>query len=172
MTKLKNINNTTSKEWLDSISELLSNGNTQSTRTISNLFGIENPKYKRAQRTSKFLIPRNKNLNYIAINPDLEDNETDKPISYIAFSGKNLNLKLEYLTDLFPNVELRDNTYDGGIQLFFYPVDNKFDFTTVSCLIFTDHKKLDDLTDLNINGISFMFEPLKLKTKAGFTAAG
>nr|WP_042272246.1 hypothetical protein [Nonlabens ulvanivorans] len=96
MTELKNINNTISKEWLDSISELLSNENTQSTRTISNLVGIENPKYKRAERISKFLIPRN----------------------------KNLNLKLEYLTDLFPKVELRDTTYDGGIQLFFYPMDN------------------------------------------------
>ena len=169
MTELKNIDNTKSKEWLDSISELLSNGNSQSTKTISDLFGIENPKYKRAERTSKFLIPRNENLNYIAINPDLEDNETDKPISYIAFSGKNLNLKLEYLTDLFPNVELIENTYDGGIQLFFNPVDNRFDFTAVSCQIFTDYKKLDELTDLNINRISFMFKPNKLKTRAGFT---
>ena len=169
MTELKSIDNTKSKEWLISISELLSNGNSQSTKTISDLFGNENPKYKRAERTSKFLIPKNENLNYIAINPDLENNEPDKPITYIAFSGKNLNLKLEYLTELFPNVELIENTYDGGIQLFFNPVDNRFDFTAVSCQIFTEYKKLDELTDLEINGISFLFQPNKIKTRAGYT---
>ena len=169
VTETKNINNTTSKEWLILITEFLSNRNSKSTKTISELLGSENKKYKRNERGSKFLIPKNTNLNYVAINPDLENTETDKPVTFLAFSGEKLNLKLNYLTELFPNVELVENTYDGGIQLFFNPVDNRFDFTAVACEIFTDYKTLDELTDVNINGISFMFKPNKLKTRAGYT---
>jgi hypothetical protein len=169
MIETKRLNNSTSKEWLNLITEFLSNGNTQSTKVISESLGSENKKYKRNERGSKFLIPKNTNLNYVSINPDLKDTETDKPLTYLAFSGEKLNLKLEYLTELFPNVELVENTYDGGIQLFFNPVDNQFDFTAVTCQIFTDYKTLDELADLNINGISFMFQPNKLKTRAGYT---
>ena len=169
MTKIKNLNNTTSKEWLNLITDFLSNGNSKSTKTITTLLGSVNKKYKRNERTSKFLIPKNSNLNYVAINPDLENTEMDKPVTFLLFSGEKLNLKLNYLTELFPNVELIKNTYDGGIQLFFNPVDNRFDFTAVACQIFTDYKTLDELTDLNINGISFMFKPNKLKTRAGYT---
>ncbi|KJD31471.1 hypothetical protein PW52_16680 [Tamlana sedimentorum] len=169
MTKTKGLNNTTSKEWLNLITEFLSNGNSQSTKAISKSLGSENKKYNRNERGSKFLIPKNKNLNYVAINPDLEDTEIDKPVTFLAFNGEKLSLKLNYLTELFPNVELVENTYDGGIQLFFNPVDNRYDFTAVACQIFTDYKTLDELTDLNINGISFMFQPNKLKTRAGYT---
>ena len=169
VTETQKLNNTTSKEWLNLITEFLSNGNSKSTRATSELLGTENTKYKRKERGSKFLIPKNTNLNYIAINPDLDETETDKPITYLAFSGEKLNLKLNYLTELFPNVDLVENTYDGGIQLFFNPVDKRFDFTAVSCQIYTDYKSLDELTDLNINGISFMFKPNKLKTRAGYT---
>lgn len=169
MTKIKNLNNTSSKEWLNLITEFLSNSNAQSTKTITNLLGSENTKYKRTERGSKFLIPKNKNLNYVAINPDLDENDTDKPITFIAFSGENLNLKLNYLTELFPNVELVENTYDGSIQLFFNPVNSNFDFTAVSCDIFTDYKSLDELEEVSINNLSFMFNPDKIKTRAGFT---
>jgi hypothetical protein len=169
VTETQKLNNTTSKEWLNLITEFLSNGNSKSTRATSELLGTENTKYKRKERGSKFLIPKNTNLNYIAINPDLDETETDKPITYLAFSGEKLNLKLNYLTELFPNVDLVENTYDGGIQLFFNPVDKRFDFTAVSCQIYTDYKSLYELTDLNINGISFMFKPNKLKTRAGYT---
>ncbi|MBB3125303.1 hypothetical protein FHS04_002847 [Mesoflavibacter sabulilitoris] len=168
MTETKRLNNTKSKEWLYLITEFLSNGNSKSTRAISDFLGSENKKYKKNERGSKFLIPKNTNLNYIAVNPDLEETETDKPVTYLAFSGEKLNLKLNYLTELFPNVELIENTYDGGIQLFFNPVDNRFDFTAVACQIFTDYKSLDELTDLSINGISFMFKPNKIKTRAGY----
>lgn len=169
MNKVENLNKTTSKEWLNLITEFLSNGNCQSTKAISELLGSKNKKYKRNERGSKFLIPKNTNLNYVAINPDLDDTEKDKPITFLAFSGEKLNLKLNYLTELFPNVELVENTYDGGIQLFFNPVNNRFDFTAVACQIFTDYKTLDELTDLNINGITFMFKPNKLKTRVGYT---
>lgn len=169
MNKTENLNNTTSKEWLNLITKFLSNGNSQSTKAISELLGSENKKYTRNERGSKFLIPKNTNLNYVAINPDLENTETDKPITFLAFSGEKLNLKLNHLTELFSNVELVKNTYDGGIQLFFNPVNNRFDFTAVACQIFTDYKTLDELTDLNINGITFMFKPNKLKTRAGYT---
>lgn len=169
VTETKKLNNTTSKEWLNLVTEFLSNGNSQSTRAISEFLGSENKKYKRDERGSKFLIPKNENLNYIAINPDLEESETDRPVTFLAFSGEKLNLKLDYLTELFPNVELVENTYDGGIQLFFNPVDKRFDFKAVACQIFTDYKSLDELADLNINGISFMFKPNKLKTRAGYT---
>lgn len=166
---LTGINNTTAKEWLDLVSNILSNRNSKSTKTISDLFGEENPKYKRTNRGSKILIPKNNNLSYIAINPDLEEYEADKPVSFLAFSGEKLNLILKNLIEFFPNVELIENTYDGGIQLFFNPVDNRFDFTAVSCQIFTDYKTLDELYDININSISFLFLPNKLKTRAGYT---
>ena len=169
MTKFKNINTKTSVDFLKSIAELVSNDNSKSTKFISELLGVENKKYERTERGSKFLIPKNKNLSNVAINPDLKDDENDKPIEFLSFSGKNLNIKLENLTELFPNVELTENTYDGGIQLFFHPVDSKFDFNAVSCQIFTEYETIEEISKLNINSFALLFEPNKIKTRAGYT---
>lgn len=169
MNKVKNLNNTTSKEWLNLITEFLSNNNSQSTKAVTESLGTENSKFKRGERGSKFLIPKNSNFDYVAINPDLEENDTDKPVSFLEFGGEKLNLKLEYLIELFPNVELVENTYDGGVQLFFYPVDRKFDFTAASCSVLMDCRGLDELRDVSINEISFMYKTRKVKTRLGFS---
>ncbi|NRD22690.1 hypothetical protein HNV10_05530 [Winogradskyella litoriviva] len=169
MSQSNNLNNTKSKEWLSLITEILAKGNSLSTKYITEVLGTENTIYKRNQRGSKFLRPKNKYLSYIAINPDLEDDETDQPISFLVCSGEQLNLKLKDLLDLFPNMEIVENTYDGGIQLFFHPVNSRFNFTAVACQLFTDYKKLDDLKHVNINEISFMFQPHKIKTRAGYS---
>lgn len=34
------------------------------------MLGVENTNYKRTERGSKFLIPKNDNLNHVALNPD------------------------------------------------------------------------------------------------------
>jgi hypothetical protein len=168
VTEFKNINIKTGLDLLKSICELVSNNNSQSTQNISKLLGVENKKYKRDERGSKFLIPKNENLSHIAINPDLDDYENDKPITFLSFSGKNLNIKLKNLTELFPNFELTQNTYDGGIQLFFHPVDSRFDFNAVSCQIFTEYKTIEEINELNINSFALLFEPNRIKTRAGY----
>lgn len=169
MCQINNLNNTTSREWLGIITKVFTKGNSLSTKYISDILGTENTKYKRDERGSKFLIPKNKNLTHIAINPDLDNNETDQPLTFLSFSGAKLNLKLIDLMEFFPNVEIVKNTYDGGIQLFFHPINSRFKFTAVACQLFTDYKQLEDLYDLNINEFSFMFQPNKVKTRAGYT---
>ena len=169
MTEIKNINKKSGLDLLKSICELVSNNNSQSTKNISELLGVENTKYKRDERGSKFLIPKNENLSHIAMNPDLDNNEKDKPITFLSFGGQNLNIKLKNLTELFPNVELTENMYDGGIQLFFHPIDSRFDFNAVSCQLFTEYKTIEEIGELNINRISLWFEANKIKTRAGYS---
>lgn len=166
---MKTLNNTKSKEWLHEISEFLTEGNSQSTKSVTEFLGTENKRHKRNERGSKFLIPKNQNLSYVAINPDLERSDSDKPVTFLGFFGEKLNLKLHDLIELFPEFEVMNNIYDGGIQIFFHPVDNRFDFTAVACQVFTEYKTINELTNLKIDRVSFMFKSTKRKTRAGYT---
>lgn len=165
----KEINVSNSKEWLNLVCDLLRENKSISTQTVSKLLGVENTEIKKENRTSKFLIPFNKNLKYIAINPDLEPFEMDCPITYLSFCGKNIQLKLTDLISLFPNFKLVENTYDGGFQIFFHPIKNDFDFKAISCQLFENKIDITKLDEIIINNISFLFKPNKIKTRAGYT---
>ena len=163
------INKESSRKWLESICALLKDKNSNSTKSISDLFGFENKTIERDKRGSKFLIPFNKNLKYIAVNPDLTEFEEDKPLTYLSFSGENLKLNIKDLIEYFPNIEIVQNDYDGGIQLFFNPVNDQYDFKAVSCELLVNCRTIAELKDLEINHIAFLFNAQKIKTRAGYT---
>ena len=166
---MNHYNNTFGSEWLNLMCELLSTKAFQSTRKISELLGIEDTRYKRDERGSMLLIPKNLNLSSIAINPDLKDDEPDKPITYLSFTGKSLNLGVNHLKKKFPNFELVNNTYDGGFQVFFHPVDNNYNFSAVACQVFEKINSSNDLKNISIQEIEFLFNSTKTKKRFGYT---
>ena len=74
-------------DWFDTMCEILSNDKCPTTHQLTQSIGIEDSRFRTENRGSKFLIPFDKRFKTVCINPDLSDDEIDKPIDYLSFGG-------------------------------------------------------------------------------------
>ena len=111
-------------EWFNSICEILKRDNRPTTKKLINILGIEKPNPDNMVRSSKFIILFDKRFDSISINPDISLFDDDKPIDFLSFYGKKFVLRSSDVVHKFPDYRVQINTYDGGSQIFFYPIPN------------------------------------------------
>jgi hypothetical protein len=156
-------------DWFDSICELLTRDKSPSVHKWEEIIGTEKPNPNNEIRGSKFLIPFDKRFEGSAINPAIKHSETDKPLEHLSFWGQKFNLKIEDVAQRFPNYRTQTNIYDGGTQIFFYPVPSKYAFTALS---FHTPKEIEEIKkplDVIVNSLTFMFRNKLVLLRDGYT---
>ncbi len=116
-----------------------------------------------------FLIPFDKRFDGSAINPIIGDTDIDKQLDYLSFWGKKFNLRISDIVNRFSNYRTQINIYDGGTQIFFYPIPDSYSFTAIS---FHTDKEFDEIInplDLNVHSVTFLFGDKLLKGNIGYT---
>jgi hypothetical protein len=121
------------------------------------IIGTEDPNVRREVRGSKFLIPFDSRFKWAAINPDLAANDPDKPLEHLAMAGANFNLKMTDIVNRFPNYRTRRNTYDGGTQIFFYPIPSKYEFSAIDFWIKQEPEDIGNIEELIFHRVGFQF---------------
>ena len=152
-----NLKSLTDLEWFDSFCELLKKTTKPTTLDITEILGAERPNPKNEIRGSKFLDPFDDRFESVAINPILKDCDPDKSIDYIGFHGNLFKLKLIDLIRRFNKYRTQTNTYDGGTQIFFYPVPDDFEFTAIDCWTNLESEEITNINEIEVNNVSFLF---------------
>ena len=155
--------------WFDSICDILKRYNLPSTHQLEQFIGIEKPNPDKQIRGSKFLIPFDKRFVWACINPDLLPTDTDKPIDYFAIAGKDFSLKMSDILDRFPDYKTKRNTYDGGTQIFFYPLSNEFEFSGFSFDIQEEPEDIEDIKSLMFHSVTFKFGDKLIEARDGYS---
>ena len=143
--------------WFDTMCGLLTKERNPTTKKLTSLIGTEDIEISRGNRGSKFLVPFDKRFKTACINPDLSDDEADKPLEYLGVGGVNFTLKMADILKRFPDYKIKRNIYDGGSQLFFNPVDDKFEFSALSFDLDKDPEELRDIQSLKVHQVIFNF---------------
>jgi hypothetical protein len=144
-------------EWFDAICAILKKENQLTVNQIIPLIGTDKPNPNNEVRGSRALIPFDKRFTWASINPILSNQENDKPINYLSFGGNDFKLRMSDIANRFANYKIQQNIYDGGTQIFFYPVASEYEFSGID--FYTD-KELATITDINnliFNSVTFNF---------------
>ena len=144
-------------DWFDTICQLLKKENKPTTRQLANFVGFDKPNPNNEVQGSKFLIPFDKRFISSCINPILSENEADKPLDYLSFYGECFQLKMIDILKRFPNYRVQINIYDGGSQIFFYPVSKQFEFSAIAFKTEKEPDAIKNVDDLIFNSVSFRF---------------
>ena len=144
-------------DWFDTMSEILSKDKCPTTHQLAQSIGIEDSRFSWENRGSNILIPFDKRFKTVCINPDLSDDEIDKPIDYLSFGGVDFNLKIADIIQRFPDYKTNRNTYDGGTQLFFHPLAEKFEFSALSVRYEKEPEDIGDINSIIFHHIAFHF---------------
>ena len=118
--------------WFDKMCSILQKNICPATQELAQAIGTEDSRFSKENRGSKFLIPFDKRFKTACINPDITNSEVDRPIDYLSFGGIDFTLKMVDVLQRFPDYKIQSNIYDGGEQIFFYPVPKQFEFTALS----------------------------------------
>jgi len=154
-------------DWFDVICTLLRKNNHPTTRKLEHLIGTLDEKISSELRGSKFLIPSDTRFSWACINPDIDSQENDKPINYFAISSKELAITMNDLIKRFSEFRITRNVYDGGSQIFFYPIDEKFEFRGLAFLSEKEPEHID-LDKLRFQTISFIFGETIFQARDGY----
>ncbi|HTB52286.1 MAG TPA: hypothetical protein VK718_05875 [Ferruginibacter sp.] len=76
----------------------------------------------------------------------LTNEDSDKPIDFLSFCGSEFKLKMSDIVNRFANYKVQQNIYDGGTQIFFYPIPDEYEFSGIEFWI---EKELETITDIN-----------------------
>ena len=147
----------TDTEWFNGICEILKRDNFPTTRLLIEISGMEKPHQDYKTRGSMFLEPYDKRFSNICINPILPPDEHDKPLDYLSFWGDSFRIKTASILSRFRNYRIQINTYDGGTQIFFHPVPSEFEFTSIDCWTEKDKTEIVDISEIELNSVTFMF---------------
>jgi hypothetical protein len=155
-------------EWFDAICNLLKRDKHPTTHNLTKLIGIEKPNPNNEIRGSKFLIPSDKRFSFACINPNLSKFDSDKPIEYFAAGGKEFCLKMSDLLLRFSKYKIQRNTYDGGTQIFFYPVPDEYEFSALSFDIDKEPEEIENIASLIFHYVTFKFGNQLLLGRDGY----
>lgn len=144
-------------EWFDTICAILKRENQITTKQITALIGTDKPNQKNEIRGSRRLIPFDKRFTGASINPILSSQENDKPIDYLSFGGSEFKLKMSEIIDRFANYITQLNTYDGGTQIFFYPIASDYEFSAIDFYTEKESTEITDINNLLFNNVTFNF---------------
>jgi hypothetical protein len=155
--------------WFDSFCDLLKRDKHPSTHQLEQFIGIEKPNPDNQIRGSKFLIPFDKRFVWACINPDIPATDNDKPIDYFAIAGTDFSLKMSDILDRFPDYKTKRNTYDGGTQIFIYPLPNEFEFSGLSFDIREEPEDVEDIKSLIFHSVTFKFGDKLIEGRDGYS---
>jgi hypothetical protein len=155
-------------KWFDAICNFLKRSEHSTTHQLTQLIGSEKPNPNNEDRGSKFLIPYDKRFVFACINPNLLPNDTDKPIEYFAIGGKDFSLPMSDLLLRFPEYKTQRDTYDGGTQIFFYPVPKEYEFSALSFDIDKEPEEIENIAALIFHSVTFKFGDKLLLGRDGY----
>jgi hypothetical protein len=164
---IKKLNAQNDLEWFHSICKILERDSSPTTKKLLKILGLEKPNPEGTVRGSKFLIPFDKRFDSISIKPDISLFDSDKPIDFLSFYGKKFALKSIDVVREFPDYSVQINTYDGGSQVFFYPIPTRFEFTALSFDVVDENVKINP--QLYFNYIKFHFGNILTQGREGFS---
>ena len=144
-------------EWFDKMCNILEKNNCPTTHELTQAIGVEDSRFSKENRGSKFLVPFDKRFKIACINPDITKNDVDRPVDYLSFGGTDFNLKMTDLLQRFPNYRTQSNFYDRGTQIFFYPLQKQFEFAALSFSIDTELENIEDINLITFNHVTFLF---------------
>ena len=144
-------------EWFDVMCDILTKVNQPTTNQLTDIIGFDKPNPKGEVRGSRFLVPYDRRFTWACINPSLIEEATDKPIEYLAFGGELFALKMADITKRFQVYRTQSNIYDGGTQIFFYPVPNEYEFTALDFWIREESEEIDNINELIFHSVTFKF---------------
>ncbi|HTB99647.1 MAG TPA: hypothetical protein VK705_03100 [Ferruginibacter sp.] len=144
-------------EWFDAICSILKKENQITTNQITALIGTDKPNPTNEIRGSNRLVPFDKRFTWASINPILSSQENDKPIDYLSFGGSEFKLKMSDIVDRFANYKTQQNIYDGGTQIFFYPVASEYEFSGIDFYTNKESTEITDINNLLFNNVTFNF---------------
>ena len=90
-------------------------------------------------------------------NPILSINDSDKPLEVIGFWGDTFRLKIEDIAKRFTTYRIQSNIYDGGTQIFFYPVPAEYGFSAISCDTQKESNEIENILNEEVNRVAFEF---------------
>jgi len=155
--------------WFDSICEILKKEASPTTHKIEAIIGTEKPNPKNEIRGSKFLDTFDKRFRSACINPNLKSDQPDQPLEYLGFWGGTFKIKIGDIQERFRSYRTITNTYDGGTQIFFYPVSDEFEFTAIDCWIEKEENEIVNLAGLEVNGVTFKFGNKLVQARDGYS---
>lgn len=159
----------TDLDWFDSICDILKKDANPTTHTLENIIGTEEPNPKNEIRGSKFLDTYDKRFRGACINPNLKSDQPDQPLDYLGFWGATFKIKIGDIHKRFNDYKTVINTYDGGTQIFFYPVSKEFEFTAIDCYTDKDESEITNLLDLEVHGVTFKFGDHLVQGRDGYS---
>jgi hypothetical protein len=154
-------------EWFDAMCDFLTKDNHPTTNQLTDLIGYDKPNPKGEVRGSRFLIPYDKRFTWACINPNLIE-VADSPIEYLAFGGELFTLRMLDITKRFPVYRTQRNIYDGGTQIFFYPIPSTYEFTALDFWIRQEPEEIDNVNELIFHSVTFKFGDKLLLARDGY----
>lgn len=156
-------------QWFENICDILTKEASPTTQKLEAIVGIEKPNPKNEIRGSKFLDTYDNRFRVACINPNLTNNQSDEPLDYLGFFGDTFKIKIGDIQKKFKNYKTVINTYDGGTQIFFYPVPPEFEFTAIACLTEKEGSEITNLLDLEVSGVTFKFGDNLIQGRDGYS---
>lgn len=144
-------------DWFDRMCIILKHPQCPTTLQLTEVIGTEDLRFSKENRGSKFLVPFDKRFKTACINPDLSDDDVDKPLDYLSFGGLDFNLKMIDVINRFPDYQTQRNIYDGGTQIFFYPISKKYEFSAISFQVEKEPEEISDIDSLIFHQVTFHF---------------
>lgn len=153
----KDLESKSDLEWFDKICAILKKENLLTVKQIIALIGTDKPNPNNEVRGSRTLIPLDKRFTWASVNPILSSQDNDKPIDYLSFGGSEFKLKMSDIADRFVNYKVQRNTYDGGTQIFFYPVGDEYEFSGIDLYTDKEPEEITAINDLVFTSVTFNF---------------
>ena len=142
-------------EWFDAMCEILKHAKQPATNQIVDLIGVDKPNPQDEVRGSRFLIPFDKRFKWASINPNLTESEIDRPIEYLALGGEPFTLRMIDIAKRFSVYRIQGNVYDGGTQIFFYPIPSVYEFTAVDFWTRKEPEEIENINELIFHSVTF-----------------
>jgi len=144
-------------DWFDRMCSILEKNKCPTIHQLTQAIGIEDSRFSKENRGSKFLIPFDKRFKTACINPDIIYSDIDQPPDHISFGGTDFNLGMADIVQRFNNYKIQRNIYDGGTQIFFYPISKKFEFAALSFRVDEEPEDISDINSLIFHQVTFHF---------------
>jgi hypothetical protein len=144
-------------DWFDSFCDILKKSSNPTTLKITNILGNEKANPKNEIRGSKFLDTFDKRFKSVGINPILNFHDNDMPLDFLGFVGNNFKLNIGDIAERFKDFKIQHNSYDGGTQIFFYPIDTEYEFSAIDCWTEIETENINEIKKIYIKSISFKF---------------
>jgi hypothetical protein len=153
----KDLESKSDLDWFDAICAILKKENLLTVNQVIAFIGTDKPNPNNEVRGSRALVPFDKRFTWASINPILSSQDSDKPIEYLSFGGSEFKLKLSDIIHRFVNYKIQRNTYDGGTQIFFYPIADGYEFSGIEFWINKEPEAITDINNLLLNSVTFNF---------------